>query len=405
MLHAGRRAALPVRPRRPRPARPRASTTTSTASSIALSSALGIETLPAEEAEPLLRRLQPRHPRARRARSSCGAPSSLDAPRAPTSTTSSTHGALGVSLPATALADRRGLRHVAPLLDRLEARGAPLFVHPGPAYVAPSAPPWWPALTSYVADMSAAWHAFATWGRPRHPQLRIVYAMLAGGAPLHAERLVAARRPGGGDPRPARLVRRLLLRPARARRDDPRDRDRPPALRLDRPVAAPPATAALGDAVTHALTVTERRVGVLGARDGGGAGVNTQELTEFVQGLATKPESWRHLVEHDRAARTYSELLRDDNVAAWLICWMDEHDTGFHDHDVSAGAVAVVRAGGRERPARARREPSTARARPRQHVLRRRRPRRASSSACCVRAPTSPRDPARPSRAAASRAP
>ena len=100
-------------------------------------------------------------------------------------------GALGISLPAAALADRRGLRHVAPLLDRLEARGAPLFVHPGPADVAPSAPPWWPALTSYVADMSAAWHAFATWGRPRHPQLRIVYAMLAGGAPLHAERLVA----------------------------------------------------------------------------------------------------------------------------------------------------------------------------------------------------------------------
>ena len=70
--------------------------------------------------------------------------------------------------------------------------------------------------------------------------------------------------------------------------------------------------------------------------------MNTQELTEFVRGLATKPESWRHLVEHDRAARTYSELLRDDNVAAWLICWMDDQDTGFHDHDLSGGAVAVV---------------------------------------------------------------
>ena len=76
--------------------------------------------------------------------------------------------------------------------------------------------------------------------------------------------------------------------------------------------------------------------------------MNTQELKAFVQGLASKPESWRHLVEHDRAARTYSELLRDDNVAAWLICWMDEHDTGFHDHDVSAGAVAVVSGSVRE---------------------------------------------------------
>ena len=27
---------------------------------------------------------------------------------------------------------------------------------------------------------------------------------------------------------------------------------------------------------------------------------------------------------------------------AWLICWSDDHDTGFHDHDLSSGAVAVV---------------------------------------------------------------
>jgi len=26
----------------------------------------------------------------------------------------------------------------------------------------------------------------------------------------------------------------------------------------------------------------------------------------------------------------------------WLICWMDDHDTGFHDHDVSCGALAVA---------------------------------------------------------------
>ena len=70
--------------------------------------------------------------------------------------------------------------------------------------------------------------------------------------------------------------------------------------------------------------------------------MDTDQLKEFVRSLADRPQSWRHLVEHDRAARTYSELLRDDNVAAWLICWMDEHDTGFHDHDISAGAVAVV---------------------------------------------------------------
>jgi hypothetical protein len=76
--------------------------------------------------------------------------------------------------------------------------------------------------------------------------------------------------------------------------------------------------------------------------------VSPAELIEFVQGLASRPHLWSHLVEHDRAARCYSELLRTDDVAAWLICWMDEQDTGFHDHDTSAGAVAVVSGSVRE---------------------------------------------------------
>ena len=76
--------------------------------------------------------------------------------------------------------------------------------------------------------------------------------------------------------------------------------------------------------------------------------MTSAELIDFVQGLASRPHLWSHLVEHDRAARCYSELLRNDDVAAWLICWMDEHDTGFHDHDVSAGAVAVVAGSVRE---------------------------------------------------------
>ena len=56
----------------------------------------------------------------------------------------------------------------------------------------PSAPgTWLPPLTSYVASLSQAWHAWALHGRARHPQLRVVFAALAGLAPLHAERLAA----------------------------------------------------------------------------------------------------------------------------------------------------------------------------------------------------------------------
>ncbi len=48
---------------------------------------------------------------------------------------------------------------------------------------------WWPALTTYVAQMQASWLAFAAFGRSRHPDLQVVFSMLAGGAPLLCERL------------------------------------------------------------------------------------------------------------------------------------------------------------------------------------------------------------------------
>jgi predicted metal-dependent enzyme (double-stranded beta helix superfamily) len=72
------------------------------------------------------------------------------------------------------------------------------------------------------------------------------------------------------------------------------------------------------------------------------------ELEAFVAELADRPELWIDLVRHDPARRSYEPLLGDDHLTAWLICWMDDHDTGFHDHDLSAGAVAVVSGAVRE---------------------------------------------------------
>jgi predicted metal-dependent enzyme (double-stranded beta helix superfamily) len=65
-------------------------------------------------------------------------------------------------------------------------------------------------------------------------------------------------------------------------------------------------------------------------------------LESLVRDLAADPAVWEHLVQHSPDQRHYEELRRDDDVAVWLICWMDEQDTGFHDHDLSGGAVAVV---------------------------------------------------------------
>lgn len=73
-----------------------------------------------------------------------------------------------------------------------------------------------------------------------------------------------------------------------------------------------------------------------------GRDLSGPELEAFVAELADRPELWVGLVKHDSTQRLYEELLSDEHLTAWLICWMDGHDTGFHDHDGSAGAVAVV---------------------------------------------------------------
>ena len=66
------------------------------------------------------------------------------------------------------------------------------------------------------------------------------------------------------------------------------------------------------------------------------------ELRAIVSGLAADPQPWSHLVRHDPAQRVFECLRLDDQVEIWLICWMPGHDTGFHDHDLSSGAVVVA---------------------------------------------------------------
>ncbi len=102
-------------------------------------------------------------------------------------------GFVGACVAAGALGGPDGLDRLGAVLETLERRGAPLLVHPGPAPAADAdgLPRWWAALTGYVATMQTAWHAFAVWGRAAHPGLRVCFAMLAGLAPLQRERLVA----------------------------------------------------------------------------------------------------------------------------------------------------------------------------------------------------------------------
>jgi 6-methylsalicylate decarboxylase len=222
---------------------------------IALSVPLGLELLPAGEAQPLLDAFHD-------GVAELGGPfrfwaaTALTAPGAGALEIDGLldRGAIGATVPAGALAGEVGLVRLSGLLDRLEARDAPLFVHPGPAPAAHrGAPAWWPAMTAYVAEMHAAWHAWAAWGRPAHPRLRVLFAMLAGAAPLHAERLAVRGGPASAvhdeltyfdvssyGPRTVDAMLRVVG-----------------ADRLvhgsDRPVAGPPDLAALGPSVAHAL--------------------------------------------------------------------------------------------------------------------------------------------------------
>jgi 6-methylsalicylate decarboxylase len=107
-------------------------------------------------------------------------------------------GFVGLCLPARALAEPRCIETLGAVLGRLESRGAPLFVHPGPVADDAGGAPWWPAVTGYTASLQAAWWAWAAVGLTQHPRLRVVFAALAGLAPLHGER-AAAR---GGPPVP-----------------------------------------------------------------------------------------------------------------------------------------------------------------------------------------------------------
>jgi predicted metal-dependent enzyme (double-stranded beta helix superfamily) len=70
--------------------------------------------------------------------------------------------------------------------------------------------------------------------------------------------------------------------------------------------------------------------------------LSDEQLLAVANQIAARPDLWSPHVDHDPSQRTYKQLLRDEYLDVWLLCWSRDHDTGFHDHDLSAGAVAVA---------------------------------------------------------------
>ena len=163
---------------------------------IALSSPLGIEALPREEADELV---AAHLDGVEALGESFGAwgPLPLEGICAADVDAALARGCVGLSLPAGAFSQPSAIEVLHPVLARIERVDAALFIHPGPGLGQRSAEPslrdplWWPALTRYVAQMQEAWLVLRAIARREHPALRVVFAMLAGGAPLLSERLLA----------------------------------------------------------------------------------------------------------------------------------------------------------------------------------------------------------------------
>ena len=109
-------------------------------------------------------------------------------------------------------------------------------------------------MTDYVAEMTRRGTPSAAWGRPAHPRLKVVFAMLAGGAPLHAERLAARGGPADARHDPLSFFDTSSYGP---RAIDAMVRvvgvDRL-VYGSDRPVVAPPALGPSARPSRHALT-------------------------------------------------------------------------------------------------------------------------------------------------------
>ncbi len=66
-----------------------------------------------------------------------------------------------------------------------------------------------------------------------------------------------------------------------------------------------------------------------------------EELVDVAMGLGQERSLWESHVFHNPDERHYVELYRDVHLDVWLICWTKQQDTGYHDHDLSSGAVYV----------------------------------------------------------------
>ena len=214
-------------------------------------------------------------------------------------------------------------------------------------------------MVDYTAQMQAAYAAWLARDAALFPELPVVFAILAGGAPVQVERL----RSRGFDDRSAMhpnvyfdtssYGRRALgsaSRPSASLQlvhgSDVPVIDARPTLDAVRDSARPWSRSSCARTRTGCSAVTIRSMSDverwIRERIPGGEDVDQARLADLAVELGGERLLWRQLVRHDANERVYEELYRDVHLDIWLICWAEEQDTGFHDHDSSCGAVYIA---------------------------------------------------------------
>jgi Cysteine dioxygenase type I len=73
------------------------------------------------------------------------------------------------------------------------------------------------------------------------------------------------------------------------------------------------------------------------------AEVGPADLEDIARSVAQRRGLWEDELRRTTVERTFVDVFSNDHLGVWVISWMDEvHDTGFHDHATSCGAVFVV---------------------------------------------------------------
>jgi len=70
--------------------------------------------------------------------------------------------------------------------------------------------------------------------------------------------------------------------------------------------------------------------------------LSPSELEDVAQTLAGRSELWEPLVHADSTHRRYELVYEDDRMDAWVLSWMPDQGTGFHDHYISGVGLCVA---------------------------------------------------------------